>query len=182
MSAAPAARSAARASRRRRRTATPCWRAAWDRTLSAPVLTPNLKYDPSKDFERDRLHRAFARRHRRAQGFSGQGREGIRGLSEAERRQGEAGAWRRRRLLAYGVPAVQYRARHQADAGGLSRHRSGGERPGRRPRRFPLRAVRERGRADQGRHHQGLRGRVRTAPGRAPRRPVGEGGRDQVST
>ena len=53
----------------------------------------------------------------------------------------------------------------------------GGERPGRRPRRFPVRAVGERGRADQGRQREGLRrSRLRSAwrrcpMSRPPRRP-----------
>ena len=145
--------------------------------VAAPVLTPNLKYDPSQGLRADRLHRAFAGGDRGAQGLSRQGHGRVRRLCEAERRQGEAGAWRHRRLLAHGVPAVQRGARPQADAGRLSRHRPGGERSGRRPRRFPVRAVGERGRADQGRQRRRPTGSRlpsawrRCPTSRPPRRP-----------
>ena len=84
--------------------------------VAAPVLTPNVKYDPSRDFEPIGFTAHAPAVIVAAQGFSGQGPERIRGLSEAERRQGEAGAWRHRRLLAHGVPAVRLRGRHEADA------------------------------------------------------------------
>ena len=41
--------------------------------VAAPVLTPNLKYDP-QDFEPIGYTAHCARRHRRAQGFPGEGR------------------------------------------------------------------------------------------------------------
>ena len=63
------------------------------------------------------------------EGYSGEKPQGIRRLGEAERRQCEAGAWRRRRHLAHGVPAVQQGLRSQADAGRLSRHGPRHERP-----------------------------------------------------
>ena len=46
--------------------------------VAAPVLTPNIKYDSGARFHPDRADRAFARRHRRAQGFSGEGFERVR--------------------------------------------------------------------------------------------------------
>ena len=92
----------------------------------------------------DRLHRACAGRDRRAQGLSGQGPARVRRLPEEERRQGEAGAWRHRLVVAHGVPAVRRGGRRYADAGRLSRHRAGDERSHRRPCRFLLRAGGER--------------------------------------
>ena len=41
--------------------------------VSAPVLTPNVKYDPGARLRADRLHRPCAGRDRRPQGFSRQG-------------------------------------------------------------------------------------------------------------
>ena len=52
--------------------------------------------------------------------------------------------------------AVQFEVRPQAGAGRLPRHRSGPQRPGRRPDRLHGRPVAQRDPADQGRHHQGL--------------------------
>ena len=66
-------------------------------------------------------------------------------MCKQERRQCEAGAWRRRWLVAHGLSAVQPDLRSQADAGRLSRHRSGDERSGRRPYRLSLRAGRQHG-------------------------------------
>ena len=51
MSAAPAARSAARASPPRRPDGYTLLAGSMGSHVAAPVLTPNLKYDPSKDFE-----------------------------------------------------------------------------------------------------------------------------------
>ena len=50
--------------------------------VAAPVLTPNLKYDPVEGLRADRLHRAFAGGDRGAQGFSRQGRGRVRRLRE----------------------------------------------------------------------------------------------------
>ena len=124
--------------------------------VAAPVLTPNIKYDSARDFVPDRPDRAFARRHRRAEGFSGEGSEGIRGVAEIRQRHAEAGPRRHRLVVAHGVPVVHLGDRGEAHARGLSRHRAGDERPGRRPCRFLLRAVGQRHRADQGRRDQGL--------------------------
>ena len=41
--------------------------------VSAPVLTPNVKYDSVARLRADRLHGPCAGRDRRAQGFSGEG-------------------------------------------------------------------------------------------------------------
>ncbi len=95
-------------------------------------------------FRADRLHRACARRHRREEGFPGQGPARIRGLSEEQRRQRETGARRHRLVVAHGVPAFHLAGRSAAEPGGLSRHRPGDERPDRRPRRLLLRAGRQR--------------------------------------
>ena len=65
----------------------------------------------------DRLHRAFAGGdRRRARIFPAKDLAEFVAYVKTERRQGEAGAWRHRRLLAHGVPAVHLRARPQADA------------------------------------------------------------------
>ena len=92
--------------------------------VAAPVLTPNIKYDPARDFVPIGLDRPFAGSHRRAQGFPGQGLEGIRRRPEGKGQRHEAGARRHRLVVAHGVPAVHHGDRRQADAGGLSRHRA----------------------------------------------------------
>ena len=131
--------------------------------VSAPALYANLKYDSTKDFAPIGLTCKCAGGGRRAQGFPGQGLQGIRGLSEEQRRQRETGAWRRRLVLAHGLPAVHIRAGPEAQSGRLSRHRSGAQRRDRRPCRFLLRAGRQRAGCDQGRHGQSL-WRVRQQP------------------
>ena len=45
---------------------------------AAPALYPNLKYDPTKDFDADRPRRRHADRDRRQEGFPGQGPQGLR--------------------------------------------------------------------------------------------------------
>ena len=45
--------------------------AAMGSHVAAPVLTPNVKYDPVAGLRADRHHRAFAGGHDRAKGFPG---------------------------------------------------------------------------------------------------------------
>ena len=74
--------------------------------VSAPALYANLKYDSTKDFEPIGLTAnapavVVARKDFPAKDF----KEFV-DLSEKERRQREAGAWRRRFVLAHGLFAV----------------------------------------------------------------------------
>ena len=75
--------------------------------VAAPVLTPNLKYDPSRDFEPIGFTAHSPAVIVARKDFPAQDVKRVHRLREAERREGEAGAWRHRRLLAHGVPAVQ---------------------------------------------------------------------------
>lgn len=52
-------------------------------------LYPKLAYHPSKDFEPCRSDRRHADPDPSAQGFSGEGSQGIRGLSEGQHRQAQ---------------------------------------------------------------------------------------------
>src|SRR6516162_7119332 len=92
--------------------------------VSAPVLTPNVKYDSERDFIPIGFT-ARAGRDRRKEGLPGQGPARIRGLSEEPRRRREAGARRHRLLVAHGVPPVHRRGRRAAKSRGLSWHRPG---------------------------------------------------------
>ena len=83
--------------------------------IAAPTFYPNLKYDSNKDFEPIGMSANAPAAHRRQQQRAGQGHEGIHRLGEDEGRRRQAGAWRRRRHLAHGVPDGQPGRRHQAD-------------------------------------------------------------------
>ena len=120
--------------------------------VAAPVLTPNLKYDPARTstaigFTAHSPAVIAARKDFPAK----DAKEFVAYLKKngdkVKQAHGGVGASSHMACLVFNTAA-----RHQADAGGLSRHRPGRERPGRRPYRFPLRAVGERRRADQGRH------------------------------
>ena len=137
--------------------------------VSAPVLTPNVKYDSSRDFEPIGFTAHAPAVIVARKDFPANDLRAFLGQPEEERRGREAGAWRHRRLLAHGLPAVHGGDRHQADARRLSRNRSGDERPGRRTRRFLLRAGGQRSGPDHLRHDQGLCGVVR--PSVSPRLP-----------
>ncbi len=82
-------------------------------------------------FRADRLHRPFPGGRDRAEGFSGAGSEGIRRGAAATGRRSEAGPWRYRRVLAYGVSFIHRGSRREAGAGRLPRFRPGLERSGR---------------------------------------------------
>ncbi len=95
--------------------------AAMGSHVAAPVLTPNLKYDPVADF----LPIGFtahspavviARKDFPANDL----KEFVVGAAAAGRR-GEAGPWRHRRVLAYGVSLLHRGNRREAGAGCLSR-------------------------------------------------------------
>jgi hypothetical protein len=98
--------------------------AAMGSHVAAPVLTPNLKYDPVADFVPIGFT-ALPGSHYRAEGFPGAGPEGVRREPPATGRRGEAGPWRHRRVLAYGLSLVHRGNRRQAGAGCLSRFRPG---------------------------------------------------------
>ncbi len=104
--------------RRERRcpTAIRCLQAPWARMSRRPVLTPNVRYDSERDFipigvTADAPAVIVARKD-----FPANNLKEFVAYREGQWRQGEAGAWRRRLVVAYGVPAVQHRRRHQADA------------------------------------------------------------------
>ena len=82
--------------------------------VSAPILTPNVRYEFGTGFRAGGIHRSRTGRHRGEEGFPGQGPARIRGLHQKEWRQREAGAWRGRFILAHGLPPVQHRGRREA--------------------------------------------------------------------
>ena len=115
--------------------------------VSAPVLTPNVKYNSERDFEPIGFTAhapavIVARKDFPAKDL----REFVAYLKQNGDKP-QAGAWRHRRVVAHGLRAVLFRGRREADRGRLSRHRAGDERPRRRPRRLLLRAGGERDRA-----------------------------------
>ena len=84
--------------------------------VSAPVLTPNVKYDSLRDFEPIGFTAhspavIVAKKDYPAKDL----REFVASI-EAERREREAGAWRHRLVLAYGLRAVLLERRREADA------------------------------------------------------------------
>ena len=129
----------------------------------------------------DRSDRAFARRHRRAQGFPGEGPEGVRRAAEGRRRaskqaHGGIGSSSHMACLLFTTEIgakptlVAYRGTATGD-----------ERPDRRPCRFLLRAVGQRRRA--GRSPARSRPMASRRPQRlavAARRADREGGRRQL--
>ena len=84
--------------------------------VAAPALFPNLRYDSTKDFEPIGLVSNAPVAVVAQKGFSGQGPQGIHRLGEKGRRRREAGPWRHRLGLAYGLPAVQLGGRSEAEA------------------------------------------------------------------
>ena len=82
-----------------------------------------------------------------AEGLSAQGSQGIRHLREGQRRQAEHGACRRRFGVVHHLPAAQLDPGREADLGALQRHRTGADRPDRRPGRLHVRPDRQRGAA-----------------------------------
>ena len=132
--------------------------AAWARTSRRPVLTPNLKYDPVADFVPIGITAHSPAVIIARKDFPAKDLKEFVAVLRQKGDAREAGPWRHRCVLAHGVPAVQRGGRHQADAGRLSRFRPGAERPGRRPRRLPVRAVGQRGGVGSRRHGQSLRG------------------------
>ena len=84
--------------------------------VAAPVLTPNIKYDSAKDFTPIGFTAHSPAVIVARKGFSGQGLEGVRGLPQGERRQGQAGARRHRLVVAHGLPAVHLRNRTSSRA------------------------------------------------------------------
>ena len=99
--------------------------AAMGSHVAAPVLTPNVKYDPVADFVPIGITAHSPAVIIARKDFPAQGPEGIRRGAAATGRRREAGPWRHRRVLAHGVPAVHRGDRRQADARRLSRVRSG---------------------------------------------------------
>ena len=87
-------------------------------------------------FRADRAHRQCAGRGGGAQGFSGQGSQGIHRLCEGTWRRREAGPWRHRLVVAHGLPAADVGARSQTETDPVPRHRTGAGRPHRRSRRL----------------------------------------------
>ena len=75
--------------------------------VAAPVLTPNLKYDPARDFEPIGFTAHSPAVIAARKDFPAKDvREFIAYLKQNGDKR-EAGAWRHRRVLAHGVPAVQ---------------------------------------------------------------------------
>ena len=73
--------------------------------VAAPALFPNLKYDSTKDFEPIGMASNSQVAVVAKKDFPGQGSQGAHRLCSQERRRREAGPWRHRLGLAYGVPA-----------------------------------------------------------------------------
>src|SRR5690349_9165253 len=142
--------------------------------VAAPVLTPNLKYDPVRDFVPigPTAHSPaviVARKDFPAKDLG----EFVALLKK------NAGAYKQAHG---GIGASSHIAdRRDADARRLSRHRPRHERPDRRARRFLLRPVGERHRAGQVRLHQSLRRIGRDAARRTAAGADREGIRHQLS-
>ena len=180
MSAAPAARSAAARVAAAAPDGYTLLAGSMGSHVAAPVLTPNIKYDSARDFVPIGFTAhspavIVARKDFPAKDL----REFVAYVKKngdsVKQAHGGIGASSHMACLLFNA-----RAGAEADAGRLSRHRPGDERPDRRPRRFLLRAVGERRRADHGRHDQGLRGLGRRAARRAARRADREGGRARL--
>ena len=149
--------------------------------VAAPVLTPNLKYDSERDFAPIGFTAQSPAVIVARKDFPAAQSARICGLPEAERGPREAGARRDRRVLAHGMPALRGTGRRQAQPGCLSRHRPCAERSHGRPRRFFLRASRQRRPTDRRRHYQGLRRFRERAPADAAGRADGEGSWPRLS-
>ena len=125
--------------------------------VSAPVLTPNVKYDSARDFEPIGFTAhapavIVARKDFPAKDL----REFVAYLKQhgesVKQAHGGIGSSSHMACLLFAAAAGV-----KPSLGGLSRHRSGHERSGRRTRRLFLRAGGERRPADRRRHDQGLR-------------------------
>ncbi len=136
---------------------------------AAPGMYPNLAYDPQRISSRSASPPA-RRSSSSPRRTSGEGPEGVRGLREGERSEGEPGACRPRLGLAHHLRAAAVAARHQDERDPLPRHRPGHERPRRRHGRFHVRPDRLGGAAGPGRHDQGLRRRHAEPQSRDPER------------
>ena len=101
--------------------------AAMGSHVAAPVLTPNVKYDPVVDFVPIGITAHSPAVVIARKDFPATRSEGIRCRPAATGRRREAGTRRHRRVLPHGVPAVHRGDRRKAHAGGLSRVRSGAE-------------------------------------------------------
>ena len=91
--------------------------------------------------------------------------------------QAQQRACGRRLGVVHHLPAAQFDHGREAGHGAVQRHRPLDERAGRRTGRLHVRPDRQRGAADQGRHHQGLCDRDAGAQSVAARRADHQGGR-----
>ena len=119
-------------------------------------LYPKLAYHPEKDFEPVALLAGTPILILARKDFPPKDLKEFVAYVKANEDQGQRGACRRRLGLARVVRAAELRSGRQADRRALQRHRTGDERAGGGAGRLHVRPDRQRGAADQRRHHQGL--------------------------
>jgi tripartite-type tricarboxylate transporter receptor subunit TctC len=131
--------------------------------VAAPVLTPNVKYDSERDFEPIGLTAhapavIVARKDFPASNLSEFLTYLKQNSDKVKQAHGGIGA------SSHGLPAIQSGVGHQADVSGVSRYCSSDERSRRWARRFSVRTIGQRGRADRSRHGKSLCGFRQPAP------------------
>ena len=117
---------------------------------AAPALYPNLKYDPTKDFEPIGLAAGTPIVIVAKKDFPARDLQGLHRLRQEDQRQGQRGPCRRRLGVAFDLHLVQLAARRQADASSPIAAPGRRSTTHRRAGRLHVRPDRQPGRADQG--------------------------------